>query len=62
MGPGGRESETTALTAGVYAFVAAKMGHYAWTDGDTIVQVHGIGPFVINYVNPEDDPNRAGKK
>jgi len=38
------------------------MAHCAWTDGDTTIQAHGIGLFVINYVNPADDPNRAGKK
>ena len=62
MGESGDESATTELRAGSYAFVAAKMAHYAWTDADTTIQVHGIGPFVINYVNPADDPNRAGKK
>ena len=62
MGESGDESATTELRAGAYAFVAAKMAHYAWTDGDTTIQAHGIGPFVINYVNPADDPNRAGKK
>jgi len=62
MGERGDEAATTALAAGAYAFVAAKMAHYAWADGGTTVQVHGIGPFVINYVNPEDDPKRAGKK
>jgi quercetin dioxygenase-like cupin family protein len=62
VGERGDESKTTALGVGAYAFVAAKMAHYAWADGGTTVQVHGIGPFVINYVNPEDDPNRAVKK
>jgi quercetin dioxygenase-like cupin family protein len=58
----GDESATTALGAGAYAFLPAKMAHYAWTDGDTTIQVHGIGPFVINYVNPSDDPAKAGRK
>jgi quercetin dioxygenase-like cupin family protein len=62
MGERGDESATTALAAGAYAFVPAKMAHYAWTDGDTTLQAHGIGPFVINYVNPADDPRRATKK
>ena len=62
MGEGGDESATTELRAGAYAFVAAKMTHYAWTDGDTTIQAHGIGPFVINYVNPADDPAKAIKK
>jgi len=62
MGERGDESATTALEAGAYAHVTAKMAHYAWADAGTTVQVHGIGPFVINYVNPADDPARAGKK
>jgi quercetin dioxygenase-like cupin family protein len=62
MGKSGDEGVTTALGAGAYAFVSAKMPHYAWADGGTVIQVHGIGPFVINYVNPADDPNAAGKK
>ncbi len=62
MGERGDESATTALAPGAYAFVPAKMAHYAWTEGDTTLQAHGIGPFVINYVNPADDPRRASKK
>ena len=37
------------------------MKHYAWTTAETIVPVHGMGPFVINYVNPTDDPRNAKK-
>ena len=38
------------------------MAHYAWSKGDAVVQVHGLGPFAINYVNPEDDPNKGKKQ
>ena len=62
MGEGGDESAATVLGAGAYAFVPAKMAHYGWTGGDTTIQVHGIGPFAINYVNPADDPARGGRK
>lgn len=30
--------------------------HYAMARGQTIVQVHAIGPFAIEYVNPADNP------
>ncbi len=30
--------------------------HYVWTKGETVVQLHGTGPWGIDYVNPEDDP------
>jgi len=38
------------------------MNHYAWTDGETVVQVHGQGPFAITYVNPADDPSKNVSK
>ena len=58
LGMGDRvdESSAKALAAGAYAFAPAKMPHFAWSKGDTVVQVHGIGPFSINYVNPADNP------
>ena len=63
MGEKSDETKTTDVTAGGYALLPAKMPHYAFAKGETtILQVHGIGPFTINYVNPEDDPNRAAAK
>jgi quercetin dioxygenase-like cupin family protein len=61
MGDSGDERATTALGVGAYALLPAKMAHYAWADDNTTVQAHGVGPFVINYVNPADDPARAGR-
>ena len=43
---------------GSYANMAASMPHYAVAKGATVVQVHGVGPFVVNYVNPADDPSK----
>ena len=63
MGEKVDESSATELPPGAYALLPARMPHYAWSKGDAVVQVHGIGPFTINYVNPADDPNKAaGKK
>ena len=41
-------------------FFTAKEGmqHYFWTTSPTVIQVHGMGPFEINYVNPADDPRK----
>ena len=36
----------------------AKTTHFAWTSVETIVQVHGVGPWAVNYVNPADDPRK----
>lgn len=44
------------LPAGGFAHAAQGMQHYAWTTAPTVIQIHGMGPFQINYVNPQDDP------
>ena len=45
-----------ALPAGAFAFMPPGMKHFAWAKGETVVQVHGLGPWKINYVNAADDP------
>ena len=47
-----------ALPAGTYGTWPAGMKHYVWARGETIVQFHGDGPWVIEYVNPADDPRK----
>jgi len=56
MGEQFDKSKGRALPAGSFAFMPAEMRHYAWATGETVVQVHGMGPWRINYVNPADDP------
>jgi quercetin dioxygenase-like cupin family protein len=51
-------SATTALTPGSIAIMQAKTPHFAWTEGDTIVQLHGVGPWTVNYVDAADDPRK----
>ena len=36
-----------------------KAAHYVMAKGETVVQVHAMGPFVVNYVNPADDPSKT---
>src|SRR2546428_14170910 len=43
------------LSAGSYASMPAEMRHFATTKGATTIQVDGLGPFAVNYVNPADD-------
>ncbi len=62
MGDKFDRASTTTLTAGGYALLPAEMRHFAWTRGGATVQVHGTGPFVLNYVNAADDPREAGGK
>jgi len=49
------------LPAGGFALMPAQMHHYAVARTAVVVQVHGIGPFQITYVNPADDPSQAKK-
>ncbi len=47
----------TTLPEGGYALLPATMHHYAMAKTKAIVQVHGMGPFSLTYVNPADDPS-----
>ena len=49
------------LPAGSFGYWPAGMKHAAWSEGETVIQLHGIGPWQINYVNPADDPRNAKK-
>jgi hypothetical protein len=53
LGAGDRfsRSDLREMTVGAYALVPKKMNHFAWSQGATIIQVHGIGPFRINYLD-----------
>jgi hypothetical protein len=55
------ESKATKLPAGGFAVMDIGTKHFAFTKEETIVQIHGIGPWGINYVNPADDPRNKDK-
>ena len=44
------------LEAGSFTSMPPGMVHFAYADGETVIQLTSIGPWEINYVNPEDDP------
>jgi quercetin dioxygenase-like cupin family protein len=52
---------TQELPPGTFAYWSAGMRHFAWAKGETVLQVNGVGPWGINYVNPADDPRNASK-
>ena len=58
MGTGDKldSTKTMALPPGSVAIMQAKTNHFAWTKEETIVQLHGVGPWGVTYVNPADDP------
>jgi len=51
-------AKTKPLPAGSVAIMQPKTNHFGWTKGETIVQVHGVGPWGLTYVNPADDPRK----
>ena len=49
------------LATGGFVSLPALMHHYAWTEGATEIQIHGLGPLALFYVNPADDPQTRMK-
>jgi hypothetical protein len=60
MGVGDRldTEKSTALTPGAMMTMQPRTHHFGWTKEETIVQLNGIGPWGITYVNPDDDPRK----
>jgi quercetin dioxygenase-like cupin family protein len=55
------EKKGTLIKVGGYSFVGKGMTHYAWFTEETVLQLHGMGPQGITYVNPDDDPRKKNK-
>jgi quercetin dioxygenase-like cupin family protein len=51
-------SALTTLPVGTFAALAPGTRHFAEAKGETLLQVHGVGPWSITYVNPADDPRK----
>ena len=58
MGMGEKYSESAAkeMPTGTYGFMPKEMRHFGWAKGTTIIQIHGIGPFKTNWVDPVGRP------
>jgi quercetin dioxygenase-like cupin family protein len=52
------EAKTTALPAGSISIMEPNIKHFAWTSEETVVQLSGMGPWGITYVNLADDPRK----
>lgn len=47
------------LPVGGFVSIPPTHRHFAWAGGqETLVQVHGVGPTDITFVNPADDPRK----
>lgn len=56
VGETGDRQAANDMPAASFVHLPAAMPHFAWADGETIVQINGVGPFDVKYVNPKDDP------
>ena len=45
-------SSVQTLEMGAYALVPAKMAHFCQSKTETTIQVHGVGPFSVDLVDP----------
>lgn len=58
----GESFDATAMSSlpkGGFAVLPARHHHFASAQGQTEIQIHGVGPWKIIYVNPKDDPSGA---
>jgi quercetin dioxygenase-like cupin family protein len=58
MGDQFDDAKMTTFPSGSFAYVDPTMHHYAGASGETVIQIHGMAPLQINYINPGDDPSK----
>lgn len=46
------------LGAGAVGHIPKTGNHFVQAKGETVVQIQGVGPFDINWVDPNDDPSK----
>jgi anti-sigma factor ChrR (cupin superfamily) len=54
MGETFDEAKLQTMNVGNFVTMPKEMRHFGMCKGETIVQVHGAGPFKVNWVNPAD--------
>ena len=64
IGPGEQfdASKLQEMKAGAHAMMPAGVRHFGLCKSGDVVEVFGEAPFVVNFVNPQDDPRRATSK
>jgi quercetin dioxygenase-like cupin family protein len=61
MGDTFDEGKLTRLPAGTFGVIPPGMRHFARADKATVVQLHGMGPWGLTYVNPADQPKTPSR-
>ena len=49
------------VPAGGFSAMPAGVAHWLAIEEDAVVQINGVGPWGIDYLDPKDDPRKAGK-
>jgi quercetin dioxygenase-like cupin family protein len=47
------------LNTGGYLHLPKGAHHYEWSPEDTVIQLSGVGPVGMTYLNPADDPTNT---
>jgi quercetin dioxygenase-like cupin family protein len=58
MGETADPGKSQALPAGGFISMAPGMIHYVSADEETVIQLNSVGPWIVSYVNPKDDPRQ----
>jgi quercetin dioxygenase-like cupin family protein len=61
MGDTFDEGKLTTLSPGTFGVIPPGMRHFARADKATVIQLHGVGPWGLTYVNPADQPNTPSR-
>jgi len=58
MGMGKRPDadKVKTLPAGSFVIIPAGVPHFVWAEEETVVQIHGVGPWGVTYADPATDP------
>ena len=56
MGEDPDPDAATALEPGSFFAFPPGMAHYAFTEGETVIQLNSTGPWDLEYVDQDDDP------
>jgi quercetin dioxygenase-like cupin family protein len=58
MGESADQHQAEPLPTGSFFALSPGMAHYAYAEGDTVIQLNSTGPWSLTYVNPQDDPRQ----
>lgn len=61
LGQGAKFDEKIAkrINAGSFALILPNTAHFGFTKNETVIQLHGMGPWMVNYINPADNPKNS---